>query len=77
MGTKNNLIPIFGIKVKKRLVELNMTQRQLAKDIGINENYLTDILKGRRSGRKYRDAINKKLNIDSDEKKSIKMKEVI
>lgn len=77
METKNNLIPLFGIKVKKRLVELNMTQRQLAKDIGINENYLTDILKGRRSGKKYKDAITRKLNIDCDEKQSIKMKEVI
>ena len=42
-------IPIFGVKVKKRLIELNMTQRQLASEIGVNENYLTDILNGRRS----------------------------
>lgn len=56
--------PIFGREVKKRLVELNMTQRELAKTIGANENYLTDILRGRRSGKKYREAISRVLDLD-------------
>lgn len=59
----NITVNYFGISVKKRLVEMNMTQRELAKEIGINENYLTDVLKGRRSGKKYREAIIKRLNI--------------
>ncbi|WP_347708638.1 helix-turn-helix transcriptional regulator [Clostridium sp. D53t1_180928_C8] len=54
----------FGIIVKKRLVELKMTQRQLAKNIGMNENYLTDILAGRKSGTKYRDSIIKEIDLD-------------
>ncbi|EKN63318.1 helix-turn-helix transcriptional regulator [Schinkia azotoformans] len=61
-------IPFFGIIVKKRLIELNMTQRQLAKKIGVNENYLTDILNGRRSGKKYIDQLTKTLALDIDEK---------
>ena len=79
MKTKNNPIPIFGLKVKKRLVELSMTQRQLANDIGVNENYLTDILNGRRSGRKYKDSIIKKLDLEADikGKKLNQMKGVI
>lgn len=52
----------FALYVRKRLLELNMTQRQLARDIGMNENYLTDILNGRRSGKKYREAIVKRLS---------------
>jgi DNA-binding XRE family transcriptional regulator len=55
----------FGMEVKKRLVELNMTQRELAKKIGVNENYLTDTLRGRRSGKKYQAAIKFVLGISS------------
>ncbi|RII34339.1 XRE family transcriptional regulator [Clostridium chromiireducens] len=74
---RNKTIPIFGVKVKKRLIELNMTQRQLASEIGVNENYLTDILQGRRSGTKYKDAITRKLNLDEEEKQLRQIKEVI
>lgn len=55
---------VFGMEVKKRLVELDMTQRELANAIGVNENYLTDILRGRRSGKKYRPAICRLLELD-------------
>ena len=54
--TKKQL-SLNGIKIKKRLIELNMTQRELSNKLGMNENYLTDILKGRRSGKKYMDDI--------------------
>lgn len=53
----------FKIKVKKRLIEINMTQRTLAKALDMNENYLTDILAGRKSGTKYIEAINDYLGI--------------
>ncbi|MCH3964365.1 MAG: helix-turn-helix domain-containing protein [Clostridium sp.] len=55
---------MFGIKVKKRLIDLNMTQRELSSEIGVNENYLTDILNGRRSGKKYKNLIVERLDID-------------
>lgn len=77
MRRNNNTIPIFGVQVKKRLIELNMTQRQLAGEIGVNENYLTDILNGRRSGRKYRDAITKRLDLEAKEKRYQPVKGVI
>lgn len=53
----------FGVEVKKKLIELNMTQRELAGLLGANENYLTDILKGRRSGKKYKPKIMEILKI--------------
>lgn len=57
MSVIENCKSDFGVIVKKRLVELKMTQRQLAKNLGMNENYLTDILAGRKSGIKYRVSI--------------------
>lgn len=74
---RKGTIPIFGVRVKKRLIELNMTQRQLAGEIGVNENYLTDILQGRRSGTKYRDAINQRLNLQTEKKEYQQVREVI
>lgn len=41
-----------GIKIKKRLAELNMTQRQLAEILGISETYLHQIIYGYRKGKK-------------------------
>ncbi len=41
-----------------------MTQRELAKQISVNENYLTDILNGRRSGNKYKEAIISRLELN-------------
>lgn len=52
-----NEISTFGKEIKIRLIELNMTQRALAEKVGVNENYLTDIVNGRRSGKTYKAAI--------------------
>ncbi len=64
---KRKLTP-FGEKVKERLIDLNMTQKKLAKKIGTSEVYLSLILYGERSGEKYIDAINEvlKFKLDKD-----------
>ena len=59
---KRNLTP-FGQKVKKRLVEINLTQKKLAEKIGTSEVYLSMILYGERSGEKYITRIEEILNI--------------
>ena len=64
---KKKQISDFGKQIKIKLVELNMTQRALAKKVGVNENYLTDIVNGRRSGRTYRAAIMATLSIETNE----------
>lgn len=66
MKSTKKPLPFKCVKIKTRLIELNMTQRELANKVGVNENYLTDILNGRRSGKKYMDSINKELNIEDD-----------
>lgn len=57
----------FGERVKARLIEVNMTQKTLAKKIGTSEVYLSMILYGQRSGIKYRDVIEEILFIEMDE----------
>ncbi|SES63870.1 helix-turn-helix domain-containing protein [[Clostridium] polysaccharolyticum] len=57
MGKKRNLTE-YGKKVKHKLVELNMTQVELAEIIGTSEQYLGKILFGERSGGKYVEEIN-------------------
>lgn len=53
MAYKNKRIPERAKRVKKELIDLGMTQRELAQEIGMNENYLTDMLNGRKPGDKY------------------------
>ncbi|MFZ7104174.1 MAG: helix-turn-helix domain-containing protein [Peptococcaceae bacterium] len=59
---KRKLTP-FGEQVKARLIELNMTQNKLAEKLGTSDVYLSMILYGVRSGRKYLDDIKKILKI--------------
>nr|WP_312577703.1 helix-turn-helix transcriptional regulator [Sedimentibacter sp.] len=56
-----------GIKIKKRLVEKSMTQRELAEKIKMKEQYLTDILSGRRSGNKYINQIYQELGLNMED----------
>lgn len=55
----------FGRKVKKRLIDKNMTQVELAALLGCDKQYLHKILTGQRSGRKYRDEIMRILELDT------------
>lgn len=63
-GKKARLTP-FGRIVKKRLIDKNMTQVELAGRIGCGKQYLHKILTGERSGRKYRDEIARILDIET------------
>lgn len=54
----------FGRVVKKRLIELEMTQAELAEMLGMTRQDLCRMLKGRRPGYKYRKKMLKVLKID-------------
>ena len=69
MRARRDLTPL-GVIVKKRLIELNKTQRSLANEIGINEFFLINILRGRQPGRQYIPKILRALNINSEEIKT-------
>jgi transcriptional regulator with XRE-family HTH domain len=47
----------YGRAIKKMLIDRNMTQIDLCRQIGCNEDYLLKICKGLRSGEKYGEAI--------------------
>lgn len=64
MKTKQMRLTPFGTAVKKRLIDLGMTQVELAALVGCNKQYLYKILCGERSGQKYLDQISKVLDIE-------------
>lgn len=44
----------FGKRVKRRLLDVGMTSRELAEILGIDPRYVSMICTGKRSGIKYR-----------------------
>lgn len=62
---KRQLTPI-GIQIKKRIIELGITQRELAEAIGTSECYLNFILYGERTGKKYIEPIKEFLKLDTE-----------
>lgn len=52
-----------GKKIKIRLIELGMSQAELAKEIGTSRIYLNHIISGYRPGDKYIKAIEEVLGI--------------
>lgn len=67
MKTNKNRSPGYtklGKQIKKKLIDRNMTAKELADALGTTPQYLNKILHGERSGRKYIAAIKEILNID-------------
>lgn len=48
----------YGKKIKTRLIELEMTQKELAQIVGIDVTYISKIISGVKGGWKYRQRIN-------------------
>lgn len=47
----------YGSGIKIRLIELGMTQKELANIVGIDAKHLSKIVTGKKKGWKYRDKI--------------------
>lgn len=62
-GQKNKLTPL-GKEIKKRLIDMGMTQKELAAMLGVKRAYISRIMYGNRTGKKYRKAIAEILGID-------------
>ena len=62
MSSKRELTS-YGKQVKHRLIELNMTQVELAEQVGTSKQYLGKILFGERAGTMYIEKIDQVLNI--------------
>lgn len=59
----------FGMRVKKRLVDKNMTLGALAEKVGMSRSFLSQVLYGKKEGTEYIDAIKEALNIKDGNKK--------
>ncbi len=63
MGAKRLGYTELGKQIKKRLIDKDMTARQLADALGITPQYMNKILHGERSGEKYIKEIKRILDI--------------
>lgn len=61
---KKRILTEFGKRVRKRLIDKNMSQRELASVIGTSETYLCKMMYGERSIKKYKVRIEKALGIE-------------
>lgn len=55
----------YGKMVQKHLIDKNMTQKELAEQLGCTRQYLNNVLHGVRSGTKYREMIEQILGIEN------------
>lgn len=53
----------YGKQVKHKLIEMNMTQVELAEQVGTSKQYLGKILFGERSGTMYLEKIDRVLKL--------------
>lgn len=64
MAGRRTVLTPFGQEVRKRLIDKNMTQVELAAAVGCTKQYLNKILSGDRSGKKYRNKILRILDME-------------
>lgn len=62
-GGKMTLTPL-GKEIKKKLIDKDMTQVELAEQLGVTKQYITKIITGTRAGNKYLCRIGAILDID-------------
>ena len=61
---RNTRLTPFGRLVTTALIDRDMTRRALAAAVGISPQYLSYILNGTRSGKRYIEAIARVLELD-------------
>lgn len=64
MAARQTGLTPFGKKVRKRLIDKDMTQVELAALLGCSKQYIHKILSGERSGKKYISEISRILGIE-------------
>ena len=57
----------FGKKVKLRLLEIDMTNKELAKEIGMADSTVCDVIFGRNNRKKTQRIIARVLGMDEDD----------
>ena len=62
-GGRMTLTPL-GKEIKKKLIDKEMTQKELADQLGVTKQYITKFITGTRTGEKYLCQIGAILDID-------------
>ena len=57
----------FGKEIKKRMIDLDMEQKDLAKAVGVVPSYISDVFRGARSGVKIKKKICEAVGLDYDQ----------
>lgn len=65
LATKKTRLTPFGMMVRKRFIDKNMTQVELAALLECNKQYIYKILVGERSGKKYIGVISRILDVET------------
>ena len=60
----------FGREIKKRMIDLDMTQSDLARKMGVSSPYVGEILRGTRASENARRKICEAVGLDYDEVKA-------
>ena len=61
MATAKEKNRAYGISIKKRLLDIDMSQKELATLVGIDPKRMSDIVRGTRALHKYREKIERVL----------------
>jgi len=67
MNNQKSRYSDYGKKIKRRLLEKEMSQKELADLLGIDHRRMSDIVRGVFAGLKYRDRINQILDLAENE----------
>ena len=57
----------FGKEIKKRMIDLDMNQKDLAEAINVTPSYISDVFRGARSGVKIKRKICKTVGLEYDQ----------
>lgn len=54
----------FGKEIRKRMIDLEMEQKDLAKAVGVSSSYISDVFRGSRSGASIKKRICEAVGLD-------------
>ena len=61
------VITPFGKEIKKRMIDLDMDQKDLAEAINVTPSYISDVFRGARSGVKIKRKICEAVGLEYDQ----------
>ena len=57
----------FGKEIRKKMIDLELEQKDLAKTVGVSSSYISDVFRGARGGVKIKRKICEAVGLDYDQ----------